>query len=138
MAAALVSLNARCAAVLPLIVSLAAGGCQRTDKVTVSGRIVRQDGTPLKSATVIARSNETGKWATGTTDADGRYELGTANAGDGIPPGDYHVVIMEDLGDSGQRPPTIPAKYGSQTTSKLQLTVGGGRKVVFDITLDRT
>jgi hypothetical protein len=113
-------------------------GCQRSERVTVSGRVLRHDGTPLPRASVIARNNETGKWARGTTDADGHYELGAAAAGDGILPGVYGVTIMEDLGDSGTQKPTIPGKYVNQSTSKLQLTVTQGKSVVFDITLDPT
>jgi len=122
----------------PMLLGMAAllAGCQSSDKVSVSGRVVRHDGTPLKGATVIARSDETSKWAKGITDTDGHYELGAAVAGDGIPPGIYHVTIMENLGFSGLNKPTVPAKYVSPNTSKLQLTVPKGKKFVFDITLD--
>jgi hypothetical protein len=120
---------------LAFVVVLLVTGCQRSDKVRVTGRVLLHNGTPLKGASIIARSDETGKWAKGTTDADGRYELGTGSAGDGIPPGDYHVIIMEDLGDSARNTPTIPAKYVNQATSKLQLTVTN-KSVVFDIKLD--
>lgn len=123
---------------LGLITVLLVVGCQRSGKVTVTGRVVRADGTPLQGATVIARSDENGKWAKGTTDTDGRYELGAAKAGDGIPPGDYRVIIMEDLGDSGRKPTTIPGKYTNPATSKLQLTVADGQSVVFDVTLDKS
>ena len=128
-----ISFKASCS--LALVILLMAG-CQHSDKVGVSGRVVRHDGSPLKGATVIARSDDTGKWAKGTTDADGKYELGAAVAGDGIPPGDYRVIIMEDLGDGGLNKPTVPAKYVNSTTSKLQLTVAKGKKTVFDIKLD--
>ena len=134
MVAARVYFKAFCTTAIGLMVLVA--GCQRGQKTAVTGRVVRHDGTPLKGATVIARSDETGKWARGTTDADGRYELGAAIAGDGIPPGDYLVTIMEDLGDSMQKTPTVPGKYVSPTTSKLQLKVTAGKKVEFDITLD--
>jgi hypothetical protein len=123
-----------CACVLAII-ALAAG-CQHSERVNVDGRVVRHDGTPLKHATVIARSDETGKWARGTTDSDGYYELGTASAGDGIPPGVYRVTIMEGEDDLRRSPPTVPAKYVNPTSSKLELTVAKGKRITFDIKLD--
>ena len=129
-----VLLQYSCPCVLAII-TLAAG-CQSSDRVKVNGRVVRHDGTPLIQATVIARSDETGKWAKGTTDADGYYELGMASAGDGIPPGVYRVTIMEADGDASRSRPTVPAKYVNPASSKLELTVAKGKKVTFDIKLD--
>src|SRR5262245_38782158 len=83
-------------------------GCSKSDVAKVTGTVSRNDGKPVVGARVIVRSKNTGKSASGQTDADGRYELGVANAGDGIPPGDYHAVVIEDLGDENNRhPPTI-------------------------------
>lgn len=112
-----------------------AAGCGGSDRAAVQGRITRHDGTPLAGATVTARSDETGKWAKGVTDADGKYELGVVNAGDGIPPGDYYVTVVEDRGDQGQLPATIPAKYG-KSTSGLTLTLSAGDAKEFNVTLD--
>lgn len=123
-----------CPCLLAIIALVA--GCQSSDRVKVNGRVVRHDGTPLKQATVIARSDETGKWARGTTDPNGYYELGMSTAGDGIPPGVYRVTIMEAEGDSSRSRPTVPAKYVNPTSSKLELTVAKGKKVTFDIKLD--
>ncbi len=85
---------------------------------------------------ITARSSETGKWARGTTDADGRFVLGTAEVGDGIPPGDYYVTIAEDRGEMDQRPRTIPEKYERSTASGLQLTVLAGENTTLDAKLD--
>ncbi len=85
---------------------------------------------------VTARSNETGKWASGTTDAEGRFELGVAQVEHGIPPGDYYVTIAEDRGEMDQRPRTVPEKYERPTASGLQLTAKAGENTTLDIKLD--
>jgi hypothetical protein len=113
-------------------------GCGGSDRAMVSGTLLYQDGAPLVGARVIARSNETGKSAYGQTNASGYYELGGSTQGDGIPPGEYYVVVTEDLGDeNNRRPPTIHNKYRNPATSGLSLNVKAGEKVVLDAKLDR-
>ena len=86
---------------------------------------------------MIARSEDTGKTANGQTDANGHYKLGTEKAGDGTPPGDYYVIVLEDLGDeNNKRLPTIAVKYAKPSTSGLKFSVRAGEKTVFDMTLD--
>jgi hypothetical protein len=112
-------------------------GCGGADKAAVSGTLLHQDGTPVIGARVLARSNETGKSAYGQTNASGYYELGGSEPGDGIPPGEYYVTIVEDLGDEdNRRPPTISNKYRNPATSGLSLTVMAGEHVVLDAKLD--
>lgn len=85
----------------------------------------------------MARSNETGKSAYGQTNASGYFELGGEQQGDGIPPGEYNVTIVEDLGDEdNRRPRTISSKYRNPATSGLSLTVTAGEKAVLDAKLD--
>jgi hypothetical protein len=100
----------------------------------VSGRVPRHHGSPVQGVKVIARCNETGNWASGTTDADGRYTLGGRRVGEGIPRGEYFVVLLEDTSESG--PPTIPPKYHIPATSGLRLHVADKKRITFDITLD--
>ena len=112
-------------------------GCGNPERATVSGTLLRKDGTPLAGARVIARSNETGKAGYGQTDGHGRFELGVAEESDGIPPGDYYVVIVEDRGDEhNRRPPTIAAKYRNPSTSGLALTVKAGENAELNATLE--
>jgi hypothetical protein len=111
-------------------------GCSSSDRSRVSGQIVRHDGSPVGGALVTARSNETGKWASGTTNVEGRFELRVADAAEGLEPGNYYVTVAEDLGESGQRPRTIPARYEKPSASGLQLTVKAGEDATLDIKLE--
>lgn len=115
----------------------AAAGCSKSNVVSVSGKALRKDGTPVRGAQVIARSDESGKTVNGQTDANGHYDLGTEKAGDGVPPGNYYVVVIEDLGDEhARRPATIANKYSKPSTSGLKFTVQAAEKTVFDMSLD--
>ncbi|HEY3394725.1 MAG TPA: hypothetical protein VGK58_18615, partial [Lacipirellulaceae bacterium] len=64
-------------------------------------------------------------------------ELGVGENGDGIPPGNYDVIIVENRGDpDNRRPPSIAAKYGDVRISGLQLSVEAGETENLRITLD--
>jgi hypothetical protein len=122
--------------VFALVVGLSAG-CGGSDRATVTGKLMRQDGSALAGARVIATSSESGKSAYGATDEQGRFELGVAEQGDGIPPGDYQVVIVEDRGDpDNRRMASIAAKYQGAATSGLRLIVAAGEKAELNATLD--
>ena len=125
---------ARRAAVVLVLGAFA--GCGGSDRATVSGTLLHQDGTPLVGARVIARSNETGKSAYGQTNGEGYFELGGVKEGDGIPAGEYYVTIVEDFGDENDpRTPTISNKYRNSATSGLSLSVKPGEKAVLDAKL---
>lgn len=112
-------------------------GCGKSDVGKVSGTISRKDGTPVVGARVIGRSDETGKSANGQTNAEGHYEFGILSVGDGIAPGSYNVMVVEDRGDEiNPRPATIASKYSKLATSGLKFSVQAGEKKIFDITLD--
>jgi len=113
-------------------------GCGRTsDRGFVSGTIQTHNGTPLKAASVIAVSSETGKSAYGTTDQSGHFELGVASKGNGIAHGDYNVGVVEDRGDpDNRRPPTIAAKYRDPASSGIKLNVTAGESKELNLKLD--
>ncbi len=111
-------------------------GCAPSDRSPVSGRVLSHDDAPLVGATVTARANDTGKWGSGVTDAEGRFTLGTQTPGEGLPPGEYYVIILEDRGDLNQRPATIPERYSKASASGLTLTVKPGESAQLDIRLD--
>jgi hypothetical protein len=116
-------------AVMALMVCL---GCGRSDRSGVSGTLVRQDGSPLASARVVARSNDTGATAYGATDNNGHFKIG-----DGLAPGDYDVFIAEDLGDpDNRRKPSIASKYGDSATSNIKISVKAGEATQLDLKLD--
>ncbi len=112
-------------------------GCGGSDRAHVTGRIMKADGKPMTNGKIMARSNKTGKWASGVTGPEGEYALGVAEAGDGITPGDYYVTIREVFPDSDRPPaPTIPAKYADASASGLVLHVKAGEDATFDVKLD--
>jgi hypothetical protein len=114
---------------------LMAAGCGG-DVGRVSGRVVRTSGEPLAGASVIARCEESGVSCYGTTGADGRFELSTGETGAGVPPGTYHVVILERKAsrDAVTRP-TIAAKFGDPAQSGLSFTVASGEHATLDVTV---
>ena len=112
-------------------------GCSRSNVAHVSGTVLRKDGTPVSGAHVIARSDETGKTANGQTDSSGHYELDIQNAGDVASPGDYYVIVIEELGDENtRRSATIAGKYAKSSTSGLKFTARAGENTAFDMSLD--
>jgi hypothetical protein len=112
-------------------------GCDGAALGTVSGTVTRKDGTPLAKADLVARSNDTGKSGTGQTDGQGHYTLMSRDGTEGLPPGDYYVIVAEDLGGiSNPRKPTIDGKYANGKTSGLTFSVKPREKLEFNIALD--
>jgi hypothetical protein len=120
-----------------MLLAASLSGCARSDIAKVTGTVTRKDGTPLAKAELVARSNETGKSGNGQTDAQGHYTLTSRDGTGGLPPGDYYVIVAEDLGSiSSPRRPTIDGKYANGQTSGLTFSVKAGEKLVFNIALD--
>lgn len=120
-----------------IVLICATAGCIGSKGAKVSGRLVRADGTPLVSAKVIARSSSTGNWAVGLTNDEGEFSLKTPDNTDKIPPGDYYVIIREDLGNENRRlPRTIDKKYSLQSRSGIRLNLEAGDKEELNLTLD--
>ena len=120
-----------------LFVLVAVIGCGSADRIGITGRVTRKDGTPLVGAKVTFRSPRTGRTAIGFTDEDGRYELGTAMAGEGVPPEGYYVTVFEDRGAvTSPKPPTVSEKYTSYADSGLKFKVEEGGETTFDMVLD--
>jgi len=117
-------------------VLLTVAGCG-ADKASVGGTVTRRDGSPVVNARVVARDWETRKAAGAITDEQGHFELGTIDRGDGIPPGNYTVMVVEDRGsDEAPRPRTIAAKYEIPKKSGLSLDIKAGESRQFDLVLD--
>ena len=112
-------------------------GCGGDGRAAVTGRVVRADGSPLAGARVVARSDTTGKSASDSTNAEGRFELGGETPGDGVLPGDYAVIVIEDRGQTdGMRPASIAGKYADPAQSGLAFSVAPGETKTFDITVE--
>ncbi|MGE3775841.1 MAG: hypothetical protein AB7F89_01550, partial [Pirellulaceae bacterium] len=108
------------------VVLLVASGCGGTKNVPVSGSIVYK-GKPVADSTVMFTPSASGadgaKVATGRTDAQGKFTLGTEAPGDGATPGEYTVSVTPNLpepkdGDySAPPPPPFPPRYTNATGS---------------------
>jgi hypothetical protein len=123
-------------AVLVSMVLLPAAGCG-SDRVEVSGRVTRKDGSPVVGAKITMRSPGTGKTVIGYTDRDGQYTVGSEQAGEGLLPGKYYVIVHEDRGSVvNPAPRTIHEKYELPSTSGLALTVEPGGETAYDVVLD--
>jgi hypothetical protein len=74
----------------------AGAGCGSKDKMIKADGVLKwKDGSPIGGAMVEFRpvDEKLGKGAAGFTDNDGNFDLTTNNAGDGVLPGVYKVVV---------------------------------------------
>jgi hypothetical protein len=121
-------------------------GCNRSglDLAPVEG-IVKLNGAPVANAGVIFKP-QSGPFAMGTTDAEGKFTLITANH-PGALVGEHQVGISKTNTTAtqvaGERLPRykteyfIPEKYGSPATSELTATVsssGSENHFTFELT----
>ncbi|HID21451.1 MAG TPA: carboxypeptidase regulatory-like domain-containing protein [Planctomycetaceae bacterium] len=156
------------AVVLAIGVCYVAGcsrGPERPKTYPVTGTVTL-DGKPVEGATVVFVPKEegTGRAATGVTDSNGKYSLGTFASGDGVIPGEYLIKITKYRPPSTQQPPVgdeedeesemrafleaqqgtqqtqteseLPVKYSNEQTSGLFFTVEA-KDNTFDIALKR-
>ncbi len=126
-------------------------GCGGSAKLAaVSGRVTYK-GKPVEKADVsFTPVDGASRAATGLTDSDGRFTLGTFGAGDGALIGSYRVSIVAVgpsrkakpgetgagiSGDVVPGDPLIPAKYLAPDTSGLTFEVKpGSNRASFDLT----
>jgi len=151
---------------LGLMLNGCSKGPSRPKTYSVSGTVTL-NGQPVDGATVVFVPKALGTWgaaapqgpqvATGETDAQGRYSLGTFAKGDGAIPGEYLVKVFKypkpaapagtsSGGEEEYRPPEenappppapknmLPEKYANEQTSGLSFTVEP-KANTFDISL---
>lgn len=116
----------------------------RPETAPVTGSVT-YNGQPVEGATVTFMAGASGgRGAVGTTDASGKFQLTTFEAGDGAIPGAYKVKIAKTVGgaptaEGGEimAPPTggpptseekdeLPVKYKDESTSGLTADVKDG------------
>lgn len=79
--------------ILVAIVLFALAGCKDGSGTVPVAGVVRLDGQPLKEASIQFVPQGSGRDATATTDANGRFVMSTIEPRDGAMPGKYKVVI---------------------------------------------
>jgi len=121
-----------------LLALLFAAGCG-SGNVRLGGTVTFDDGTPLTTGAVIFSTDSF--MARGTIGEDGKYDMGTYGAADGLPAGTYKVYISgatEEITVGGQLglysliDPAF-AEYNS-TPLNVEVPVSGNK---FDITVPR-
>ena len=113
--------------VIMLLVATAAGcGPARPGLLPAEG-VVMLDGKPLAEASVIFQPTAGGRPATGVTDAEGRFKVGTFKPRDGALPGTHVVTIARSEGTSPSDTRWIsPKVYRLADQSGLSATVAPG------------
>lgn len=100
------------------------GGSSSTSKTeqdyTISGAVTDSNGNPIKGAVVTATNTSTGDQYTGTTDADGKYEIT-------VPNGKYTITVQ--YGGSSYGGGTVTVKNKDLTVPTIKLPKGAGRPV---------
>jgi hypothetical protein len=110
---------------------IATCGCSGSPVATwpVSGKVVLEDGTPLKTGTVEFASVDGVHTARGSIQSDGSFRLTTFSDGDGAVAGTHDAVVIqlistEDLPlhqhDHG---PTIDPRFAHYDSAGLEFTV---------------
>jgi hypothetical protein len=116
---------ARRTALFLLCAVAALSGCYSGGKYPVSGRVVDTAGQPIDGleGSEIQFSNDAGS-SVGEIKKDGSFSLFTETAGDGVPPGDYQVLIARRYLDPERAAPqVIQSKYERFEASGLTAKV---------------
>jgi len=116
-------------------------GCG-SGRVSVTGKVSYEDGTPVEAGSVIGEATVGGKLVAvqGTIRKDGSFAWGGDREGDGALPGMYKVIVVpESLSEyqlaQGQTL-AIDGKYAKYETSGLSVEVKEGRNE-FNIKVSR-
>lgn len=128
-----------------------AGPVAKDEPSVPASGIVTFKGKPLPEYQVVLMPSDGRRPATGTTDAEGKFVLGTNRPGDGAPAGSAKVGIVwagpEQVGEAVDQSaiddPTkmpkpkiaIPAKYSDPETSGLtaDIPAGGTSELKFEL-----
>ncbi len=124
--------------VLVAIAGMATLGCGSADNMAPVKGVVTVGGEPVPSGTIQFIPASGGRPATGQIGSDGSYALSTKTPGDGVPPGEYKVIIeaKQTSGGGGgdisvpSGPVKVtwlaPQKYSTVASSDLTATVESG------------
>ncbi len=144
------ALTGRC--IMAVLLGFTVSGCGssghvRSHEATVAaaGTLVHK-GEPLAHYQVVL-TPANGTAAVGTTDAEGKFSLGTNRPGDGAIAGEHSVAVIyvgppdgayDGINDFSPPPPPkvkLPAKYGNAATSGIKVTIPAGGNQDFKIEL---
>jgi len=117
----------------------ATSGCGRSEVLgRITGKVTFQ-GEPVTEGVILFRNEPQAIYMTATLKPDGTYVVRRAS-GEGLPPGDYDVMIRPPLQDAPMGPaleppkikpyPNIPQKYRSYESSGLSVSVHEGENTL--------
>jgi hypothetical protein len=120
-----------------LLLSVAVGCGQKYSLLPVGGHVVLANGKPLVAAQVTFECAQPSLSATGVTDEQGNFRLGTLQDGDGAPAGEYRVTVVEaeNADIDHPQPRQVHEKYRTPDASGLKFTVDK-QHTSFEIKLD--
>lgn len=119
-------------------------GCTPSDQlatVPVKGKVTYQ-GEPLPTGSVIFIPSGGGPTAEANIGPGGEYALGTYKKADGVPPGEYNVMVVAmteqdamDAESARGAESLIPSRYGDPSKSGLSASVKAGdpNEINFDL-----
>lgn len=137
---------------------MSCGGCGDATKpslISVTGTVTK-NGKPVDKAQVAFINDKAPRHATGETDAQGKFRLGTLVPGDGAVAGDNVVIVTKSVSKAtaSNAPPSpeelaktaaggmktdkvdmLPALYADPKTSPLRATIKGDGKDDFTFDL---
>jgi len=127
-------------AILPLLgLIIGCGGTSKT--VPTSGRVTYKDKAVANANVSFTPVEGAGRAASGLTDSNGHFKLGTFSTSDGALPGNYRISVIARGPDRPPKPgetgsgmpgemmpgdPTIPTKFFAPDTSGLTHEVKPG------------
>lgn len=128
-----------CYSIVLLLLSVA--GCGKN--VSISGKVTfSDDGSPVRHGVVCFQTESL--LARGNIKQDGTYVLGTEYIGNGLPPGLYHVTVIDTrklVGTTPQGDPIfenlVDSKASHRDTFNVTCDVTKSLRK-FDITVDRS
>lgn len=118
-------------------------GCGQTQIETypVSGTVVFDDGSPVRTGTIELFSREHSLTAAGKIREDGSFELGTYSSSDGACAGDHQVIVTQLIINDGtvkhskdHGMPVDPV-FASYNTSTLKATIKEQEKNILKLSV---
>lgn len=136
-----------------LLLALAAGaacaGCggnvDRVETYPASGQVL-WEGQPLQGALVVLHPQHAADAqalpARAETDEQGRFVLGTYDAEDGVPAGEYRVTVhwhqLQQDGESSEPgPDVVPRQYSDPAQTELKVRIAAGENQIPTFALRR-
>lgn len=112
-------------------------------RVPVAGRVVFDDGEPVRTGRVELRGRDQRVRAAGMLDSEGRFRLVTDDGRDGLPPGEYDAIVVQivivehrSLEEHGHGRP-LSRRFADYFTSGLTVSVPDQGTADLEIVVDQ-